>query len=540
MIRPAPDMTSETPRTEERPRRPNVLFITADQWRGECLSSAGHPIVDTPNIDALAASGVRFARHYSNAAPCGPSRASLLTGMYAMNHRSVANGTPLDARHTNLALEARGLGYRPWVLGYTDTSVDPRGLSPDDPRLRTYETVMEGFEALERFTEVDRLWTGRLQREGIEVPEPFWELFRARPDYPGADDHADTWAPMALPAELSQTSVLTDLAIELIDEEDRSGRPFFVHLSYLAPHPPWRAPEGYHDLYRSGDVPPPKRGSSLDDDLALHPVMEHFARPRFAAGAVDQEWQRQCAATYFGLMKLVDDNLGRLFSRLRARGLWEDTLVVFTSDHGEQMFDHSMLGKSLWFESSYHIPLVIRPPRGTGPAVRVVEEFTENVDLMPTGGEFVGRVVEEFTENVDLMPTILGMCGGDVPLQCDGVSLEPFLGGHAPRRWRSGAHWEFDFRWHPARRKLGLGPDEAVLAVYRTAEAKYVHFAGLPPVFHDLATDPGELVNRAADRGTATVMYDLASEMLSVRMTRAERTLAHMRYTPGGPEFIDG
>ena len=522
MSRNPPRPTPETTHRSERPvRRPNVLFITADQWRGECLSAAGHPMADTPNIDALATEGVRFTRHYSNAAPCGPSRASLLTGMYALNHRSVANGTPLDSRFTNLALEARRLGYRPWVLGYTDTSVDPRGLAPDDPRLRTYETVMDGFEAIDRFTEVDTLWTRRLEAEGFEVPDPFWELFRARPGYPGAEDHADTWAPTVLPAELSQTSVLTDLAVDLIEAEDRSGRPFFLHLSYLAPHPPWRAPEGYHDLFDAADVPLPTRGNTLADDLALHPVMEHFARPRFSAEADDQAWQRQCAATYYGLMKLVDDNLGRLFDHLRRNGMWEDTLVVFTSDHGEQMFDHSMLGKSLWFESSYKIPLVIRPPRGWA-------------------RPGVAGVVADFTENVDLMPTILEACGAeDVPLQCDGVSLLPYLEGGAPRVRRSGAHWEFDFRWHPARRKLGLGPDEAVLGVFRTADAKFVHFAGLPPVFHDLADDPGELVNRAADSGAAGTMLDLAGEMLSLRMSRAERTLSHMRYTPGGPEYID-
>ncbi len=528
---PTPDRSPDTAAvgTEPASRRPNVLFITADQWRGEYLSCAGHPLADTPNIDALAAEGVRFARHYSNAAPCGPSRASLLTGMYAMNHRSVANGTPLDSRRTNLALEARRLGYRPWVLGYTDTSVDPRGLSPDDPRLRTYETVMDGFEAIDRFTEVDTLWTRRLEEEGLEVPDPFWELFRARPDYPGAENHADTWTPTVVPAELSQTSVLTDLAMELIDEEGRSGRPFFLHLSYLAPHPPWRAPEGYHDLFDAADVPPPKRGASLADDLALHPVMEHFARPRFAADAADQSWQRQCTATYLGLMKLVDDNLGRLFGHLRHRGMWEDTLVVFTSDHGEQMFDHAMLGKSLWFESSYHIPLVIRGPQ----RVRLAGS-----ESPPDAG--IGVVNDEFTENVDIMPTILELCGAErVPRQCDGLSLMPFLDGRAPRRWREGAHWEFDFRWHPARRRLGLGPDEAALAVYRTPDAKYVHFAGLPPVFHDLGADPDELVNRASDSGAAGAMLDLASEMLSLRMTRAERTLSHMRYTPGGPEYID-
>ena len=123
----------------------NVLFITADQWRGDCLSALGHPCVRTPHLDGLAESGVLFTRHYSQASPCSPGRASLYTGLYLHNHRVVVNGTPLDARHTNVALEARRLGYDPVLFGYTDTSVDPRSRAPGDPALRTYAGVLPGM-----------------------------------------------------------------------------------------------------------------------------------------------------------------------------------------------------------------------------------------------------------------------------------------------------------------------------------------------------------------------------------------------------------
>src|ERR1700684_70088 len=104
----------------------NVLFITLDQWRGDCVSALGHPVLETPTLDALAARGVLFGNHWANAAPCGPSRACLYTGTYQHRNRSLLNGTPLDARFTNVALIARGLGYDPVLFGYTDTSVDPR------------------------------------------------------------------------------------------------------------------------------------------------------------------------------------------------------------------------------------------------------------------------------------------------------------------------------------------------------------------------------------------------------------------------------
>ncbi|MCB1040991.1 MAG: sulfatase-like hydrolase/transferase, partial [Acidimicrobiales bacterium] len=109
----------------------NVLYITVDQWRGDCLGVAGHPVVRTPTLDSLAARGVRFANHWSVTAPCGPSRASLHTGRYLMNHRSVNNGTPLDHEFDNIARIARRQGYDPTLFGYTDTSVDPRLV--DDP-----------------------------------------------------------------------------------------------------------------------------------------------------------------------------------------------------------------------------------------------------------------------------------------------------------------------------------------------------------------------------------------------------------------------
>jgi len=125
----------------------NVLFVTVDQWRGDCLSAAGHPLLETPAFDRLASGGVLFANHWANSAPCGPSRACLYTGTYQHRNRSLLNGTPLDARFTNVALVARSVGYDPVLFGYTDTSVDPRTVPRDDRRLFSYEGVLPGNRA---------------------------------------------------------------------------------------------------------------------------------------------------------------------------------------------------------------------------------------------------------------------------------------------------------------------------------------------------------------------------------------------------------
>ncbi len=125
----------------------NVLFVTFDELRGDCLSALGHPLVQTPKLDALAADGALFLNHFAQCSPCGPSRASLLTGLYQQTHRSLRNGTPLDGRFTNVALEARKLGYQPMLFGYTDTTLDPRSLPDGDPARHTWESVLPGFKS---------------------------------------------------------------------------------------------------------------------------------------------------------------------------------------------------------------------------------------------------------------------------------------------------------------------------------------------------------------------------------------------------------
>jgi arylsulfatase A-like enzyme len=143
--------------------KPNILLITADQWRGDCLSAVGHSCVKTPNVDALASEGTLFARHYAGAAPCSPARATLYTGLYQMNHRVCRNGSPLDARFDNLALAARRAGYEPTLFGYTDTAPDPRGLDANDPHLTTYEGLLPGFTARQLLPEHEKQWLSWLR-----------------------------------------------------------------------------------------------------------------------------------------------------------------------------------------------------------------------------------------------------------------------------------------------------------------------------------------------------------------------------------------
>lgn len=500
-------------------RRRNVLFITGDQWRGDCLSVAGHPCVETPNLDRLAADATRFARHFGNATPCGPSRASMMTGRYLHGHRSLRNGTPLDRRHPTLAQEVRRSGLDPALFGYTDTARDPRGLDPADPELRSYQGVLPGFTPVCIVPDSLGPYAEFLRGAGYDLPDDARAIWRAPA---GAVSQ-----PAHFRAEHSDTAYLTDRVLSWLG--DRRGAPWFAHVSYLRPHPPWIAPAPYNGAADRTLVPPPRRAATAAAEARVHPWLDWrlatLPLDGWLEGAaldprdLDPETQVEVRAVYYGLITELDHHIGRLLDHLDATGQTGDTLILVTADHGEMLGDHHLFGKEGWYDQAFHVPLIVRDP-----------------DPAAAGGR--GRVVEAFTEHVDLMPTILDWLGVAVPRACDGRSLRPFLAGAAtPADWRTAAHWQFDFRDIVDRgpeTALGLASDACCLMVRRTESAKYVHFPTLPPLFYDLEADPGEFRDLAGDpTWTATVLAH-AQAMLSWRMLTDDRTLSHLMLTPDG------
>ncbi len=488
--------------------RRNVLFITADQWRGDCLSTAGHGAVRTPTVDALAAEGTLFQRHYANAVPCGPSRASLHTGMYLHNHRSGTNGTPLDFRFSNWALESRARGYDPVLFGYTHTAPDPRYLAADDPRLGTDEGVLPGITPIVDMATHCGPWRDWLQARGYDLPDDHGATYGQKAAGGGGPDVP---RPSLYRADHTDTYFLVQSAMDYIEAASKADGPgFLVHLSLRAPHPPWVAAAPYHARHDLNALPACVRHADADTEGSAHPWLDlHLRRGRNRAHE-DPIRHRLLQASYYGLMAEVDDNLGRLFAYLRGLGVWEETLIVFTSDHGEQMGDHWMYGKAGFFDQSYHVPMVIRWPGGP-----------------------IGRRVAQFTEHVDVMPTLLEWLGIDAPRQCDGHSLSPFLTGDVPvRDWRDAAHWQFDFRGAEVESALGLAQEDCLIDVVRDGKHKYVHFAAkLPPLLYDVAQDPGEMNNLAGDPSRRADLGDYAARLLSWRMQHGDKTLTHMSVT---------
>ncbi|XOV90081.1 MAG: sulfatase-like hydrolase/transferase [Pseudomonadota bacterium] len=481
----------------------NLLLITADQWRGDCLSSMNHPVVKTPHLDALAAESVQFTRHFTNAVPCGPSRACLHTGMYLHNHRSGTNGTPLDRRLTNWSQVLREAGMDPLLFGYTHTGMDPRGVPEDDPGLWNDEGLLPGIRPVIDMGGFCPDWRAYLTEKGYTLPDLDAATYGMK-SAPGPDPGVP--AATAFSAEHSDTRFLTDRVIDTLaaHAKHKSSAPFCVHLSLRAPHPPWVAPEPYNARYPLDRLPLPVRQSTPALEREAHPWLQaHLAGPRNQSHE-DLVRHRLLQASYYGLMNEVDDNLGRLVAWLKQEDLWNDTLFIFTSDHGEQMGDHWMYGKAGFFDQSYHIPLIVH-----GPGIKP------------------GRV-NRFTEHVDIMPTMLELFDQSVPRQCDGSSLTELLKGSA-HGGRSEACYEFDFRHSPAENTLGLDMERACLNVIRDEHFKYVHFADLPPLLYDLQADPGELNNLLGSRPDVVAEY--AGRLLSWRMRTVDKTLTHLQVT---------
>jgi len=493
---------------------PNLLLVTLDQLRADVVFGALHGIAPTPALDRLRAEGVSFTQCFTAAAPCGPARASLLTGLYAFNHRGVRNGAPVASHHATLATELRKAGREPLLFGYCDMAADPTDRAPADPDLRSYELPARGFrEVVEMRFEAPMAWIGHLRAKGYDAPAPqparWFDLYR-----PAGEGIR---APALYRAEDSDTAFLTDRTLEALDAR-RDGR-WVAHLTYIRPHPPLVAPEPWSRLVDAAAVPPPAPAA----DGPAHPFRAAwFSEPAQHGlfwgfdGRCDRLTAAQVAdlrAVYLGLVAEVDHHLGRVLDWLDATGQVDHTLVVVLSDHGEMLGDQGYWGKDNVLAAAHHAPLVLRGP-----------------------GVAAGRSIDAVISSVDVAPTLLDLVGAPVPAAMDGSTLRPFLQGRAPADWRGLALTEIDLAEPGAptrfQRALGLGPLTANAAILRDATHTLVHFnGGLPPMLFDRRADPGESANLADTPEGAAQVARLRARMIDLRMTRADRRLTHLAQT---------
>ncbi|WP_171176754.1 alkaline phosphatase family protein [Ruegeria sp. HKCCA4633] len=498
----------------------NVLFIIIDQLRADCLSGALADYVDLPNLRAFMQEAVTFTRHYSVTNPCGPSRASLLTGQYAMNHRSVRNGTPLRHDTPNIATEMRKAGYLPMLFGYTDTSADPRVHDANDPVLKSYEQSMTGFfEVVEMRLEESYPWQAHLMKNGYKFDQ-YWDVYKPT-SKDGQPPKLNDPAPYR--AEDSDTAFLTDAFLEGI--APHCGEGWFAHLTYIRPHPPLVAPAPYNDMYNPAEIPLPQRLHSTEAEKDLHPffgpTQNSYTAKDFVHGFDEVEPTdeniRTLRAVYLGLATEVDHHIGRVVKFLKDSGQYDDTMLVITADHGEMLGDRHSWGKMTVYDAAYHTPLMIR---------------------LPGNNDQAGARVSVPTESVDVAPTILDWIGHPAPNAMDGRSLMPLLRGEVPEDWRSYSFSELDFSepenptlWQ---QQLGTGNSDSCLGILRDERFTLIEFAAdLPPILFD-HHGKGEFENVADKPELAPDLARLSRQMLRHRMKNMDHTLSLHSITSEG------
>ena len=415
----------------EAVERPNVLFITTDQHRFDAVGFMGNAEVRTPNLDRLAASGVVFERAYVTNPVCMPSRATFVTGQYPDTNGVRRNGIEVPDRPWGVGHTFRNHGYRTGVFGKTHFCALRRDYQ-SDARFHDWRIgeTYYGFE--------DRAITHDLKDYVSEIPTAYkqstanWSELRQftlddyldwiqeeHPEYytlavrEGLADEHEPVAPelwtSELPAELHQSRWTVDRTMDFIDRH--SDQSWFAWCSFVDPHHPFNAPRQYRDLYDPDTLATPLWSEGeLERRSPYHRDRSLEQRP------VWQEHWRGYRAQYYGMITLIDDEIGRLLDHLEQRGLSEQTVIVFTADHGEMLGDHGISRKGLFhYEPLIHVPLVVSWP-GQLPA-----------------GQRQGGIVQ----SVDLPATMVDIAGIDVPQEYQGISLLPWCRGDqdsSPRR----------------------------------------------------------------------------------------------------------
>ena len=379
--------------------RPNLILITVDQMRRDCMGAAGHPVVETPNLDAMCRQGHRFTHAYSAVPTCIPARAALLTGLSQRSHGRVGyeDGVPWTYPHT-VAAELTAAGYQTQCVG--KMHVYPQR------NCCGFENVIlhDGYLHYARNA-------GCATGESYEGTDDYlrWLRVGCGPAADLIDSGLDcnSWVarPWPFPEEYHPTNWCAAETVDFLRRRDPT-RPFFLHTSFVRPHSPLDPPQFYYDMYAGRDFPMPPVGDWADtEDLEQ---MGRFTDCKW--GIIPQESLRRARAAYYGLITHVDHQIGRILEAVEEHGLTKNTIFLFTSDHGDLLGDHNLFRKAFPYEGASAIPLVVFDP---GNHLRLPQNETRDA----------------LVELRDIMPTLLELAGAPIPACVEGKSLVPVLRG---------------------------------------------------------------------------------------------------------------
>ncbi len=522
----------------------NILFIMFDQLRWDYLSCYGHPHLKTPNIDRLAAKGVRFNRAYIQSPICGSSRMSTYTGRYVHSHGASWNGIPLKVGELTMGDHLRRAGMDCWLVGKTHMRADAEGmarlgLEPDS--LIGARVAECGFDVFERddgmlpegpdgFYDPDgaKEYNKFLKSKGYESDNPWHDFANSGLDAGG--NVLSGWflknsaEPANIAEEDSETPYLTSRGMDFMQQ---AKEPWCCHLSYIKPHWPYIVPEPYATMFGPEHVLPVVRSEAERQNA--HPVLKAFMDTKVGQAFSRQDVRDAVIPAYMGLIKQADDQMGRLFDWMEQTGRMDDTMIVLTSDHGDFLGDHWMGEKTFFHDASTKVPLIIYDPSPEADGTR-------------------GTVCDELVESIELAPTFVDVAGGEVADHVlEGHSLLPVLHGKSKSTPRDFVICEYDYSASPIADMLNASVRDAVMFMVANKKWKLIHCeGGHRPILFDLENDPNELTDLGDSRehsGVIAEMYDHLftwTRRQSQRTTRTEQQLVEMRTKSRGRGVIVG
>ena len=307
--------------------------------------------------------------------------------------------------------------------------------------------------------------------------------------------------PARVAEEHSETAYTTNQALKFLKKHGQS--PWCLHLSYIKPHWPYIAPIPYHQLFRDLELPSAIR--SQNELKNPHPIYEAITKIRVSRAFSKKEVRDRVLPTYLGLVKQLDDHLGSLFQFMREQGSFDQTLIVFTSDHGDYLGDH-WLGEKSWFhEPSVKIPLIVRDPSQSANFSR-------------------GSRSKELVESIDLIPTFIEALGGTFPDHIlEGKSLKPLLNCESTESFREYATSEYDYSIAPISSLISADPKKARVYMVTTQRWRYIYTVGYRPVLFDLQEDPMELNDLGEDVGYFKIQRELNDQLLEWSLRHSQR-----------------
>ena len=423
--------------------RPNILLIMTDEHRGDALGIDGHPIVETPYLDALAASGTHFTSGYSATPVCIPARRTLMTGTKASTHGVFMNyQTHLDLPTLPGALSAAG--YQTHLVGKLH-------LYPDRKKYGFDSTDWADNPAQHDTSVVDDDYQMFLHENGFYEPD----AARAH----GVDENGWVARPFHLEERFHFTNWCAEKSMRFLERRDPTA-PFFLKMSIHAPHAPCAPPQYYFDKYMAKDIPDPQ----VAEWAKVFDGPQRGLSVKSWRTALEPKVLKQYMAGYYGSIEHADHQIGRVLNHVP-----ENTIVIFPSDHGEMLGEHQWIRKRSAFEGSARIPYIVNLPQSMKSSQ--------------------GEAVDEVVDLMDIMPTILDAAGVDIPDSVDGSSVLPLIRGEKGD-WRKYIHGE-------------CTPMETInsgMQFITDGKEKYIYYPGRgEEQFFDLVNDPVEMINLADD-----------------------------------------